>query len=163
MKPLGMAGARWLSGFAVLISFCLCADPASAGSWAADTLSNDDASDLLGQIPNGGVEAIRGALNAALGSVSPVSDETALRALAAAEMVAAMMGSPSGSLPATCKEWAMFHSKDASRDLIQLAVRAVDRVIKDSGTQELMQEGGAKNLQDWQVSVANLKARLTGR
>jgi hypothetical protein len=78
----------WLSGFAVPIAFCavfLCSDPASAGGWAADTLSNDDASDLLGQIPNGGVEAIRSALDAALTPESPVNDERASRALAAAE------------------------------------------------------------------------------
>jgi len=163
MKPLSMAGASWLSGFAVPIAFCavfLCSDPASAGGWAADTLSNDDASDLLGQIPNGGVEAIRSALDAALNPVSPVSDERASRALAAAEMVAAMVGNPSRYLPAPCKEWAVLHSKDANRDLIESAVRAVDRVVKGSETQELMQEGGAKNLHDWQVSVTNLQARL---
>ncbi|QQO32267.1 DUF4259 domain-containing protein [Bradyrhizobium diazoefficiens] len=162
-----MARPKWLSGFAVPIAFCaviLCSDPASAGGWAADTLANDDASDLLGQIvPNGSVELIRSALDAALTPVSPVNDERASRALAAAEMVAAMMGSPSRYLPAPCKEWAALHSKDANRDLIQLAVRTVDRVVKDSGTQELMQEGGAKNLQDWQMSVTNLKARLISR
>jgi hypothetical protein len=166
MKPLSMAGARWLSGFAVPIAFCavfLCSDPASAGGWAADTLSNDDASDLLGQIPNGGVEAIRSALDAALTPVSPVNDERASRALAAAEMVAAMVGKPSRNLPAPCKEWAVLHSKDANRDLIESAVSAVDRVVKDSEMQELIQEGGAKNLHDWQVSVTNLQARLIGR
>jgi hypothetical protein len=159
-----MVRARWLSGFAMPIAFCavlLCSDPASAGGWAADTLSNDDASDLLGQIvPNGGVHAIRRALDAALTPVSPVNDERASRALAAAEMVAAMAGNPSRYLPAPYKEWAVLHSKDANRDLIQSAVRAVDRVFKDSETQELMQEGGAKNLHDWQVSVTNLQARL---
>src|SRR6266496_2605600 len=151
MKPLSMAGARWLIGFAVPIAFCaifLCSNPASAGGWAADTLSNDNASDLLGQIPNGGVEVIRRALDAALNPASPVSDERASRALAAAEVVAAMVGNPSRYLPTPCKEWAVIHSKDANRDLIESAVRAVDRVVKDSETQELMQEGGVKNLYD---------------
>jgi hypothetical protein len=158
-----MSGTRWLSGFAVQIAFCavfLCSPPALASGWAADTLSNDDAADLLGQIPDGGVEAICSALDAALTPASPVSDERASRALAAAEMVAAMVGNPSRYLPAPCKAWAMLHSKDANRNLIESAVRAVDRVVKNSETQELMQEGGAKNLQDWQVSVTNLKARL---
>jgi hypothetical protein len=162
-----MVRARWLSGFAMPIAFCavfLCSVPASAGGWAADTLSNDDASDILGQIvPNGSVDAIRSALDAALNSVSPVSDERASRALAAAEMVAAMVGNPSRYLPASCKAWAVLHSKDANRNLIESAVRAVDRVVKNSETQELMQEGGAKNLQDWQMSVTDLKARLTSR
>jgi hypothetical protein len=79
MKPHSIGRPKWLSGFAVPIAFCavlLCSEPASAGSWAADTLSNDDASNLLGQIvPNGSVEAIRSALDAALNPVSPVSDE----------------------------------------------------------------------------------------
>jgi hypothetical protein len=51
MKPPSTAGVKWLDGFAARIAFCaffLCADPASAGRWAADTLSNDDASDFLG-------------------------------------------------------------------------------------------------------------------
>jgi Domain of unknown function (DUF4259) len=106
---------------------------------------------------------IRGALDAALTSVSPVNDERVSRALAAAEMVAAMVGNPSRDLPAPCKEWAVHHSKDANQDLIQSAVSAVDRVVKDSETHELMQEGGAKNLQDWQVSVTNLQARIISR
>ena len=90
-----MAGARWLSGFAAPIAFCavfLCFDPASAGGWADDILSNDDASDLLGQITSGGVDTIRSALEAALNPISPVSDERGSPALAAAEMVAAMVG-----------------------------------------------------------------------
>jgi hypothetical protein len=162
-----MTGARRLSCFALPIAFCaglLCSDPVSAGGWAADTLSNDDASDLLGQIvPNGGVAAIRGALDAALSPVSPVNDERASRALAAAEIVAAMVGNPSRYLPPPCKEWAMLHSKDANRNLVLSAVRAVDRIVKDSETRELMQEGSAKNLQEWQASVKNLQARLISR
>jgi len=78
-------------------------------------------------------------------------------------MVAAMVGNPSRYLPDPCKAWAVLHSKDANRNLIESAVRAVDRVVKNSETQELMQEGGAKNLQDWQVSVTNLKDRLISR
>ncbi len=52
---------------------------------------------------------------------------------------------------------------DANRYLVQSAVGAVDRIVKDSETQELMQEGGRNNLQEWQVNVANLQARLIGR
>ncbi|WP_027578816.1 DUF4259 domain-containing protein [Bradyrhizobium sp. Ai1a-2] len=162
-----MAPPKRISGVALPIAFCavlLCSGPASAGVWAADTLSNDAALDLLDQIvPNGSVELIRSALDAALTSGSPVNDEQATRALAAAEIVAAMMGSPSRHLSAPCKEWAALHSKDANRDLIELAVKAVDRVGKDSETQELMQEDGAKNLQEWQVSVTDLKSRLISR
>jgi hypothetical protein len=165
MKPPSLATPKRFSGFAMPIACCvvlLCADPASAGGWAADTLSNDNASDLLGQIvPSGTVDAIRSALDAALNPGSPASDEIASRALAAAEMVAAMEGNPSRYLPAPCKEWAALHSRDASRDLIELAVRVVDRAVKDSETQELMREGGAKNLRDWQVSVTSLQARLS--
>jgi len=167
MKPHRIARPKWVSCFAVPIAFCavlLCSDPASAGRWSADTLSNDDASDLLNQIvPNGSVDTIHSALDAAWNSVSTVSDARASRALAAAEMVAAMVGNPSRYLPDPCKAWAVLHSKDANRNLIESAVRAVDRVVKNSETQELMQEGGAKNLQDWQVSVTNLKDRLISR
>ncbi|MBP0115728.1 DUF4259 domain-containing protein [Bradyrhizobium vignae] len=149
----------------MLIAYCavlLCPAPVSSGGWAADTLSNDNASDLLDQIvPNGSVESIRSALDAALSPVSTIGDETASRALAAAELVAAMMGNPAAHLPAPSRKWAALHSIDANRDLIDSAVRAVDRILKDSGAQELMREGGAKNLRDWQVSVTNLQARLS--
>jgi hypothetical protein len=162
-----MAGAGWLNGFVVPFALCavfLCSDPALAGGWAADTLSNDNASDLLGQIvTNGGVEAIRSALDATLIAASPVNDEIASRALAAAEMVAAMVGNPSRYLPTSCKEWAALHSKDANGYLIESAIRAIDRVVKDSEMLELMKEGGAKNLQDWQASATNLQARLVSK
>lgn len=132
----------------VLIAFCavlLCSNPASTGRWAADTLSNDGASDILVQIvPEGGVDAIRVALYAAVTSISPIDDEQAARALAAAELVAAMVGKPSRNLPALYREWATLYSKDANRGLVQLPVRAVDRIVKYSETQETMQAGGAK-------------------
>lgn len=165
MKRRSIAKPKRFSGFAMPIACCavlLCSYPALAGGWAADTLSNDDASELLGQIvPNGSVDSIRSALDAALYPVSPVSNEIASRALAAAEMVAAMKGNPSLYLPAQCKEWAARHSRDANRDLIESAVKAVDQVVKGSETQELMREGGAKSLRDWQASVTNLQARLS--
>jgi hypothetical protein len=61
-----MTGAGRLRCLAVPIAFCavvLCSNLAAAGRWAADTLSNDDASDLLAQVvAGGGVETIQGAL-----------------------------------------------------------------------------------------------------
>lgn len=87
--------------------FCaafLCSNLASAGRWA---LSNDGASDLLVQIvPGGGVDAVGGALDAAMPPISPIDDEQAARALAAAELVAAMVGRPSRNLSAPYREWA---------------------------------------------------------
>ncbi|WP_206600819.1 hypothetical protein [Bradyrhizobium embrapense] len=47
-----------------------------------------------------------------------------------------------------------------TRDLVPLAVRVIDRIAKDSETQEMMQEGGTKNLQNWQANVSDLHARL---
>lgn len=162
-----MTGAATLGRIALPIAFCtalLCSSLASAGRWGADTLANDDALDLLAQVvPNGGAESIRSALDAALAAASPLDDERASRALAAAELVAAMVGKPSSNLPARGKEWAALHSKDANKDLVQSAVKAVDRIVRDSETLELMHEGGAKDLQEWQASVTNLQARLVTR
>jgi hypothetical protein len=118
--------------------------------------------DFLAQVvPNGSADEIHRALEDAL--ASPVDDERGSRALAAAELVAAMVGNPSRNLPPSCKEWAALHSTDANRDLVQLAVKVIDRIVADSETQELMQEGGAKYLEEWRVSVTNLQARLVSR
>ena len=99
-----MTGGGRFRCLAVPIAFCavvLCSNLAAAGRWAANTLSNDDALDFLAQVvPNGSVDAIQHALEAAV--VSPVDDERASQALAAAELVAAMVGNPSGVLPPPC-------------------------------------------------------------
>jgi hypothetical protein len=135
--------------------------PAFAGHWGAETIANDGASDFLEEIIQGSsTEPIRSALTGALAARSYLDDEQSSRALAAAELAAAMVGNPSRILPAPCKKWATLHSKGADTNLIQAAIKAVERISEDSETRDLMQEGGENNLREWQANIADLQARL---
>ena len=151
--------------FIAPIALCialLCNTFASAGSWGPGILDNDSALDFLTQVTStNGAELVRNALDTALTDESPLEDEQASRALAAAELVAAMKGDASNDLPAIYKEWAVRHSIDANSELVISAVDVVDRIGRDSETRELMQEGGVENFQLWQASLGKLRARLT--
>ena len=142
----------------------------------ADTLSNNNASDFLTYVVSvvpGGEDAIRSALETILTSKLPiddergsrafVDDERVTRALAAAELVAAMAGRSSHNLPTMCKEWAARHPKSANGELVQLAAKAVDRILKESDKLDLAVIGGDKNLEEWQESVVNLQGRLVAQ
>lgn len=150
--------------FIIIVMFCsvLCYfGRAVAGHWGADTIANDGASDFLGEIiQSSSTEPIRTALNSVSTARSYLDDEQSSRALAAAELAAAMVGYPSRMLPAPCKEWATLHSKGADSSLIQAAIKAVERIAENSETRDLIQEGGERNLREWQANIAGLRARL---
>jgi hypothetical protein len=145
----------------VFVALLLSSASASAGHWEPDTLANDEAADFVTRVVSrSDVGSIRGTLLAALAAASPIEDDQASRALAAAELVAVMSGKPSSRLPVPCREWAGLHSEDADKDLVQSATQVVEKIATASETKELMREGGATVSERWQASVNDLKGRL---
>ena len=134
-----------------------------AGYWGTGTLSNDGAADFLGEVvSDNNVERLRSALaGAALGDGRYLDDESASRALAAAELIAATIGRPSEHLPDASRQWAVKHTREADAALVKLAIAAIDRIVKDSETRELLMQGSsAKMLNEWEANVRHLRSRL---
>jgi hypothetical protein len=152
------------AAFLLLLIVCTnyCCVSAFAGYWGVDTLSNDGAFDFLRAVEQGGgIGQIRRALADALSARTYLDDEQAARGLAAAELVAGLIGNPSQTLPDSGKKWAAAHAKDVDSDLIKVAVEVVHRVANGSEVRELMEEDNPRYLNEWESSVKNLEMRLT--
>ena len=79
-------------------------------------------------------------------------------ALAAAEVVVALLGKPSASLPDDTKECIGKLSFKPDEELLSAARKAVERVKTDSELKELWDE--SDDAEQWQVTVEDLAARL---
>lgn len=79
-------------------------------------------------------------------------------AVAAAEVVAAAKGKPAKNLPEEVKQWVAKHQSKFDSSLVDLAIRAVERVRADSELQQEWDESASLN--DWKKHVTGLLKRL---
>ena len=126
------------------------------GAWGLRFDQNDDAADWLAEFADEpSWEAVDSALSAC--SAEYVEAPECSMALAAAEVVAAGLGSPSSDLDEAVLEWATGNSSGAAGRR-QAAQVALARIRDDSELNELWQE--ADEYADWQASVNETLARL---
>ncbi len=126
------------------------------GTWGPGQFENDDALDFLAELE--GPDALESAF-AALPSPEggEVEATEAARAMAAAEVVAAMMGRPGPDCPQDLR--ARLEAFGAPRkELVEMAREAVSRVLFDSELLDLWAESDAR--EDWNRSVTDLIDRL---
>jgi hypothetical protein len=129
------------------------------GAWGCGAFDNDDALDFVGDL-----ETTQGTGHLfTVFSLIPVDEAAyveapeAAAAIAAAEVVAALLGRPSPALPEEMKAWVARHT-DVEPRLVREALRVVERVLTRSELRELWEEGG--EFQFWQTSLTGLAARL---
>jgi hypothetical protein len=148
----------------LVAAFCLilAASAALAGAWETGPLDNDVALDFLNRAQASPDEApLRQIFAAALANPKGyLDDEIASGAIAAAELVAAMKGAPAPELPAPALDWAKRRSSAADPSLVQLAIRAIDRIATSSETRDLWAANGEKDLPAWLAGLRELRQRL---
>lgn len=133
------------------------------GAWGAGSFENDDASDWIADFCE---DPDEGLISEALSAVAGMDADEYLEApdcsvaLAAAEIVAALKGSPDPQLPGEAGECVARLKSKAEPEMISLALRAVGRVKADSELKELWDE--SENPADWYSAVDGLEARLKG-
>ena len=126
------------------------------GAWGAGNFENDDALDFLAEID--GPTVLESAFQALPSAGEGDVDATdACRVLAAADIVAAMMGRPSADCPADLTPRLKEFGKPTDT-LIELARQGVSRVLFDSELLDLWHE--SDNREDWNVVVTDLIERL---
>lgn len=125
-----------------------------------DLFDNDDALDWLVELEE---SEDRSVLLEALNIVFDASDTEYLdatdywRALAAAEVVAALAGNPSMSLPEEVTRWVLaYHSIDAATH--DKAKQAVQIILADFGVEDLWEE--EEEFKEWQAAARDLLERL---
>jgi len=130
------------------------------GAWGTGPFDNDDASDWLYELQESSDEsAIVIALEAVAGTGGYLEAPECSTALAAAEIAAALQGTPLDGLPDEAKSWI-----DENRlrlnvpGLIPLSIVAVERIRTNSELKELWEESG--DADQWHSELANLTLRL---
>ena len=129
------------------------------GAWGCGPFENDDALDFVADLES---TAGTGHLSTVLSAVADdrsvyVEAPESSSAIAAAEVVAALLGHPHSELPEEVTRWVA--QQDGSHaDLAREALRAVGRIADSSEVRELREE--ADDFPDWQRSVVDLIGRL---
>jgi hypothetical protein len=129
------------------------------GAWGPGSFDNDDALDWLAELTEG---SSLGPVNTAFALVQEadyLEAPDAAAAVAAAEIVAALMGRPPADLPEEAAEWVQAHPSTPGATLVARARGSVIRVREDSELKELWEEGDAG---EWHASMDELAARLLG-
>ncbi len=129
------------------------------GAWGAGIFENDEALDWVFELEQ--AEDIS-FLEENLKIVTERGDEyldasEASVALAAAEVVAALMKAALPDLPDEVKKWVGEHTAENS-NLAQLALKATQRIRANSELKELWDE--SNNAADWYAVMDNLEERL---
>ncbi len=145
-------------------SSLMAASVAFADAWETGPLDNDAALNFLSQASCAeSVAPLREIFMLVLADAKAVPDDTtASRAIAAAELVAALIGASAPELPETAQVWAKRYAVSADAALVRLAISAVNRIAANSETRALWQRNGDKDLGAWLAGLTELRERLAG-
>ena len=129
-------------------------------AWGNGNFENDDAKDWLAELKSIGPADLSKILAQAADQPGYLESPSASIALAAAEVVAALGGSGAASAPVEVDEWVKRYPKAFTPELKGEALRAADRVRRDSELKDLWME--ADGLNEWIGVVKDLQTRLGG-
>jgi hypothetical protein len=130
------------------------------GAWGTGSFENDDAADWVAGLDAITPEKLTRILIAAADDPEYLEGPAASVAVAAAEVVAALNGSPADGAPAKIGECAGKHPQADTEELKAAAIRAVERVRRNSELKDLWME--ADGLNEWIAGLRELQGRLGG-
>ena len=129
------------------------------GAWGTDNFANDDAMDWVAELESNGLAATASAFSAVDEAADDYLDASiASCALAAAEVIAALHGYPSSTLPEEIGTWVAANAGDPGKASIASARRAIDVVARQSELRDLWEE--SDEFAAWKSELADLKNRL---
>lgn len=131
------------------------------GTWDATSFGNDTANDWAYDLEQSGDLSL---VEATFDKVVDVGSEYleapyAEEAIAAAEVIAALLGRPCQPSPYTEKvaAWVTQHPTKPSRELLSKAVAVLERIVSGGSELKELWEGN----DEWNAEVANLRSRLS--
>ena len=130
------------------------------GGWGTGSFENDDAADWLAHLAAIVPADLARIFTQAADDASYLEAPAASIAVAAAELLAALNGSPAPAAPSTIDEWVRKYPRISTPELNRLAVRALERVRRNSELKDLWME--ADGLNDWIGAIKELQGRLGG-
>lgn len=130
------------------------------GTWGYYNFDNDAAADFAADFRDNHSEVtLLEALVAVAEEEDQIDGDAASEALAAAEIVAAILGKPSRDFPADLIPVIVKLDASESEDLREMAQQAVQAVANKSALQEMWAKNESAN--DWQQTQQDLLQRLT--
>jgi hypothetical protein len=126
--------------------------------WSTGSFANDDAAAWLAELGTIAPADLTQILIQAADNPSYLEAPAAGVAVAAAEVIAALNGSPAEGVPPEIVEWTSGNPQASTPELKALAIRALDRVRRNSELRDLWLE--ADGLNDWTAAIQDLQNRL---
>jgi len=127
------------------------------GAWGSGSFENDDAADWLAELGTMASDDLSKIFSQAADDLTYFEAPAASVVVAAAEVVAALNGSPAKAVPPEIVKWTM-NRPVPTPELKALALRALDRVRKNSELKDLWLE--ADGLNDWTAAIQDLQTRV---
>jgi len=129
------------------------------GAWDIGSFENDDAMDWVYELEEEtGLAFLADALENIIDQKEGYPEATdCARAVCAAEVVAALLGSPDDDLPDEVTEW-IDDKPEPSDVLVEMAISALNVVSGKSELKDLWFE--SDDYREWQRSIKNLQYRL---
>ena len=149
----------------LLLAFILqffCGSAAFGGAWGIGSFENDDASDWVWELEeSSGPTVIDSALRNVAMSSGYIDAPSASCAIAAAEVLAAMIDKPSASIPDEVANWVEGQSFEPSTALLDMARVALANVLDENRSElaQLWSETGP-DYENWKKTVAALTEKL---
>jgi hypothetical protein len=131
------------------------------GAWSYGSFDNDDALDWVGELEGAeDLEPISEAFEVVLEADDYLEAPEASMGIAAAEVVAALLGKPAGKLPEEIASWVAGKGPPTTA-LVKKAQRVVKRILTDSELKELWDE--SEDSAQWKQEVEGLLQRLSNK
>lgn len=129
------------------------------GAWNAKPFGNDTALDWLWTLEKAkDASVLNATLQALLDANAEPEAPLCEEAIAAAAVIEAARREPIGKLPAEAKQWVSERGFIPSDSLVQLAIKALERIATQSELRELWEE--ARLVTKWQKEIDSLLAGL---
>lgn len=132
------------------------------GAWGFGAFDNDDAGDWLEELEESeDTTFIADTLDRVVSFEDDLEATDASRAVAAAEIVAALRGRPPADFDEMAKDWVKANRSLNVADLVQPALAALQRVRTASELKDLWDE--SKEAAQWYAALDDIAGRLEGK
>ncbi len=127
------------------------------GAWGTGSFENDDAADWVAELGSMAPDDLTRIFAQATDNPGYLEAPAASVVVAAAEVIAALNSFPATEVPAEIVQWVK-NRQAATAELKALALRALDRVRRNSELKDLWLE--ADGLNDWTAAIEDLQVRV---
>lgn len=128
------------------------------GTWGVGSFENDDAADWVWELAEADAALLSSVLSQVLQNTGYLEAPDCARAVAAAEVVAALSNRPATNLPEEVSEFVRRIGAAPNPELVSSARAAMARIRSSSELQELWKL--SDHNAEWLQSIADLESRL---